>query len=475
MSKEYDAVIVGSGPNGLSAAITLAREGRKVLVVEKHHTPGGGTRTEEGPLPGYRHDVCSAIYPMALCSPFFQSLGLEKFGLEWIWPDVQLAHPLDDGCAAVMYRSLSETAARLGKKEANTYRKIFAPLLEKADSLFRNFMGPPGFPQSPMAVARFGLNALPSASLFAHSRFSSPTARALFGGNAAHSILPLDRPLTTNAIGLMLMLACHKNGWPMAKGGAGSIPLALRRCLESLGGEVQCNRQISTIDELPSAGAYLFDTGPHALAEIAKSKLPAGYRKRLLNYRYGPGVFKIDYALSEPVPWAAEECRLAGTVHVGGSFAEIALSEKEVWEGKHPQRPFVLTAQQSVFDPSRAPAGKQTLWAYCHVPSGSTRDMTGAIEDQIERFAPGFRDTILARKTRNCAEFESYNANFTGGDIIGGVTDWKQLLARPVARIRPHTTPADDIYICSASSPPGAGVHGMCGYRAALEVVNKSR
>ncbi|MDF1754125.1 MAG: NAD(P)/FAD-dependent oxidoreductase [Verrucomicrobiales bacterium] len=472
MGHEYDSVIIGSGPNGLAAAITLAKAGQKVLVVEKYHSPGGGVRSEAGTLPGVVHDLCSAIYPMAVCSPFFESLSLESYGVGWIDPEIPLAHPFDDGSAAVMNQSLEETVAQFSTGDARSYRRIFEPLLESGDNLFRDLLAPPKFPSDPIAAIRFGMTVLPSAKWISRTRFSGEEARALFAGNAAHSVLPLDRPLTTGAIGIMLMLACHRKGWPIVKGGAGVITDALVKCLEHHGGVIKCDWEVTSLDELPSATNYLFDTGPQALAAIAGDRLPRSFCDRLNRYRYGPGVFKIDYTLSGPVPWKAQACRKAGTVHIGGTFDEIAAAEKAPWLGQTSEKPFVLTAQPSLFDSSRAPSGQHTFWAYCHVPANSTVDMTAAIERQIERFAPGFRDTILSRQTRNCAEFQSYNPNFVGGDVIGGVTDWRQLLTRPVARLKPHTTPADDIFLCSASTPPGGGVHGMCGYWAAQEVLN---
>ena len=469
----YDAVVIGSGPNGLAAAITLAREGRRVLVVEAHDTPGGGARSAELTLPGFVHDVCSAVHPMAVCSPFFQSLPLGDFGLEWVSPEIAAAHPLDEGTAAVLLPSLEETAAGLGADEKH-YRQLFAPLVSRSDDLFRELLAPLSFPpRHPVALAAFGVRALPSALDLMRGWFRSEPARALFAGHAAHSVLPLDRPLATGAIALMLMLAGHVAGWPVPKGGARKITGAMVKTLESLGGEVVCGWRVRSIEELPAAKAYLFDTAPRDTAAIAGERLPDRYRRRLRRYRHGPGVFKIDYALSEPVPWTAEPCRRAGTVHVGGPMDEVVVSERQCWMGRHAERPFVLAAQQSLCDPSRAPEGRHTFWVYCHVPAGSTEDRTGAIERQIERFAPGFRDCVLARHTMNCADFERYNPNLIGGDVVGGVADWRQLFTRPVARWRPHTTPAEDIFLCSASTPPGGGVHGMCGFHAAKEVLRR--
>lgn len=475
MSKpyEYDAVVVGSGPNGLSAGVRLAQAGQSVLIVEAHERPGGGARTAELTLPGFKHDVCSAIHPMGLASPYFQTLPLAEHGLEWIRPEIPLAHPFDNGEAAVMYRSVAETAAQFDSSSASAYRLAFDYLTKHFDDLVSDIFAAPGIPGHPFVGAQFGLRALPAALDAARLWFSDEKARGLLAGNGAHSIMPLDRALSTNAIGVLLMLAGHAKGWPVAKGGSSSIVDALLSYFESLGGELRTGWKVESIDELPKAKAYLFDTPPSALSRIAGDRLPESYRKRLGRFRHGPGIFKIDYALDAPVPWTAEACRKAGTVHVGGTVDEIVVSEREAWDGIHCQKPFLLTAQQSLCDPSRAPEGKHTFWAYCHVPADSTVDMTGAIEAQMERFAPGFKEIILARHTMNCADYESYNPNLIGGDIVGGVADWRQLLTRPVVSLKPHTTPADDIFICSSSTPPGGGVHGMCGFLAAEEVLKK--
>lgn len=477
MSESCDALVIGSGPNGLAAAVALALEGCSVLVIEGSDVVGGGTRTAELTLPGFRHDVCSAIHPMGVASPFLKALPLGDFGLEWIHPDLPLAHPFDDGTAAVLHRSVEDTAVQFDDFTARAYRRLFAPLLGRFDETLGDLLAPPRFPDHPLSMMQFGLRALPSTLESARAWFSDERARVLLAGNAAHSVLPLDRILATNAIGLMLMLAGHACGWPVARGGSQRIAEALAAYLVSLGGRVETGRRVESMDELPKAKAYLFDTSPSALARIAGERLPSRYRRRLLNYRHGPGIFKIDYALSEAVPWLSADCRRAGTVHVGGGLDEITISEREANDGIHAERPFVLTAQQSLFDETRAPLGKATFWAYCHVPSGSSVDRTKAIENQIERFAPGFRDCILARHTMNCADYERHNPNMIGGDIVGGVADWRQLLTRPVVRLKPHTTPASDIFLCSASTPPGAGVHGMCGYwaaREALKVISSS-
>jgi len=461
----YDAIVVGAGPNGLAAAIVLAQKGCSVLVVEARDRIGGGARTAELTLPGYRHDVCSAIHPMAVASPLFQTLPLADFGLEWIAPPAALAHPLDDGSAAIVESSLDATAAGLGG-DADAYRKLLGPFVRRHQELLPALLGPLRWPANPVMLARFGLCAMRSAEGLADAFFKEPRARALFAGCAAHSILPFDR-LTTSAIGLVLLLVAHARNWPFPRGGSEAIVGALAAYFEHLGGEIECGRAVRSVGDLPAAKAILFDVTPRQLIAICGDRLPAGYRRRLAKYRYGPGIFKLDWALDGPIPWKAAGCAKAGTVHVGGTLEEIASGEAAVWKGVHPEKPYVLVAQQSLFDPSRAPAGKHTGWAYCHVPPRSTLDMTAAIEGQVERFAPGFRDRILARSRLLPADLEAYNENYVGGDITGGVTDLGQLFSRPVARIVPYSTPAKGIYICSSSTPPGAGVHGMCGYFAA--------
>jgi phytoene dehydrogenase-like protein len=464
-SPEYDAIVIGSGPNGLTAAACLARRGWKILILEAAPTPGGGTRTQELTLPRFHHDVCSAVHPTAVASPVFHDLDLAAEGLEWIHPEIPLAHPLDHGRAAVLHRSLDLTAEGLAADQS-AYHTLFGPLVDHAASLYQDVFSPLQFPSSPLAMAAFGLRSLPPASLLARLAFRTPEARALFAGNAAHSVLPLESPLTS-AIGVMLQFSAHAVGWPVACGGSQSIASALLRIIHRHGGQLVTGSRVRSLADLPPSRAVLFDTAPRHLAAIAGDALPPSFRRRLLAFRHGPGVFKIDYALSSPVPWTHPDCRKAGTVHVGGTLEEISLSEADACAGRHAERPFVLTAQPSLCDPSRAPAGRHTFWAYCHVPHGSTRDMRDPIERQIERFAPGFRDTILAARTHHCAEMEAHNPNYVGGDIIGGVTDWRQLLTRPVARLKPHTTPNPRLFLCSASTPPAGGVHGMCGYHAA--------
>ena len=468
---EYDAVIIGSGPNGLGAAITLAREGWKTLAIEAADSIGGGMRTKELTLPGFHHDVCSAVHPTAVASPLFSSLKLEEHGLRWLHPEIPLAHPLDGGRAAVLHRSLEATADGLGVDGKN-YRRLFASLVESSSKLYPSIFTPIAFPKHPILMTRFGLPAAMPADLLAKSLFKTEEGRALFAGNAAHCVLPLNH-LFTSAIGVLLQLSAHAVGWPVAQGGSQGIATALASVLQKLGGEIVCGWPVNTMSELPPARAYLFDTSPSVLSRIAGDELPSGFRKRLNAFRHGPGIFKIDYALSSPAPWTNESCRRAGTVHVGGTLAEIAASEHDAFEGRHSERPFVLVGQQSLADPTRAPAGKHTLWAYCHVPSGSTVDMEARITAQIERFAPGFRDTILARHTLNCPQVEAYNMNYIGGDIVGGMNDLTQLLTRPVVRLNPYTTPNPKIFLCSASTPPAGGVHGMCGFNAANSVLRR--
>jgi len=462
----YDAIVVGAGPNGLAAAVTLARAGRSVLVIEARETVGGGTRTAELTLPGFAHDICSAIHPLGKASPFFRSLPLERYGLEWVDPPAALAHPLDGSKAILVKRSLADTAQGLGA-DADAYRRLVAPFLAQWPAVLETALGPFKLPfRHPFLMARFALTALRSAQGLVNGLFSQVPARAIFAGNAAHLILPLDQP-ATSGIGLMMSVLAHAVGWPMARRGSQAITEALVAYLKDLGGEIQLNQLVKDIDELPPAQTILFDLTPRQLLGIAGSRLPPGYRQRLERFRYGAGVCKVDFALDAPIPWQNEDCLQAATVHLGGTFEEIAASEAAVWRGEHPERPFVILAQQSLFDDSRAPVGKHTAWAYCHVPHASTVDMTERIETQIERFAPGFRQRILAHHTYNAIGMEAYNPNYLGGDINGGVQDLRQFFTRPVARWVPYSTPAKGIFICSSSTPPGGGVHGMCGYHAA--------
>jgi phytoene dehydrogenase-like protein len=469
-----DAIVIGSGPNGLSAAVALAREGVSVLVLEGDDEIGGGTRTRELTLPGFLHDVCSACHPMGILSPFFQSLPLESHGLTWVRPAASVAHPLDDQPAVMLRRSLSETAGALGS-DAAAYERLIAPLLRDAKLLIEDVLGPLRIPKHPLRMLRFGLQGIRSATGLARGRFRQERARALFAGCAAHSVLPLERRMTA-AVGLLFCLTGHIEDWPVAEGGSVAIARALTNVLASFGGRVETGRWIRSLSDLPRARAYLFDTSPAQLAAIAGPALPASYVRSLRRYRYGPAVFKIDWALDGPIPWKDPAVLEASTVHLGGTLDEIAVSERAVWQGAHPERPFVLLCQQSLFDRSRGPDGKHTGYAYCHVPAGSTLDLTSALESQVERFAPGFRDRVLARHVMTAADFERYNPALVGGAITGGVADFAQLLARPVARWNPYTTPNPRIFLCSSSTPPGAGVHGMPGYfaaRAALGRINR--
>jgi len=471
-SSAPDAVVVGAGPNGLAAAITIARAGRSVVVYEAAPTPGGGARSAELTLPGFSHDPCSAIHPTALASPFLSSLDLARLGVEWIHSPAPLAHPLDGGRAALLELSVAETAVGLGD-DGPAWRRTYGPLVRAADGLVPELMGPVvHLPRHPLALARFGLPGLRSASGFGRSTFAGEEARALFAGLAAHSMVALDRPLTAS-FGLVFGLFGHVFGWPMARGGSQRITDALVAALGELGGEIVTDNRVGSIAELPPARALLFDVTPRQLVAIAGDRLPAAYRRRLEGYRYGPGTFKIDWALSGPVPWLADGPRRAATVHLGGTLDEIAAAEADVAAGRHPDRPFVLFVQQTPFDPSRAPAGWHTAWAYCHVPNGSTVDMTGRIEDQVERYAPGFRDLVIGRSVRDPAALEAYDENYVGGDINGGLQDWRQLIFRPIPRLDPYATGARGIYLCSSSTPPGGGVHGMSGHLAARSALRR--
>jgi len=467
---KYDAVVVGSGPNGLAAAIHLAIQGLSVKIFEASDTIGGGMRTKELTLPGLKHDICSAIHPMALSSPYLKLLPLHEFGLEWIHPDYPVAHPMDDEPAVIGYKNINETAESLGP-DGPVYKNLIGPLSENWNSLTKDILSPLQIPSQPLKMARFGLSALQPATRLVN-KFKKARASALFGGMVAHSILPLDK-VSTSAIGLVLSAAAHAVGWPMPKGGSQSIANAMGKYFQSLGGEIETGTMVTHFDQLPRARAVLFDLTPGQVVKIAGKKFPEEYVNKLKAFRYGAGVFKIDYALSRQVPWNDPECNKAGTVHLGGTFPEIAESEKDISLGKHPKKPYVLVSQQSNFDRSRTQDHKETLWAYCHVPNGSTVDMTKAIEDQIERFAPGFRDTVIKRHTMNTAQMESYNSNYIGGDINGGAQDIWQLFTRPVSPFNPYSTPAKGIYFCSSSTPPGGGVHGMCGYHAAESVLKK--
>ncbi|MGO9571193.1 MAG: phytoene desaturase family protein [Desulfomonilaceae bacterium] len=461
----YDAVVVGSGPNGLAAAITIARERRSVLILEAKSTVGGGTRTEELTLPGFSHDVCSAIHPLALTSPFFRSLDLGAYGLEWIHPPVPLAHPLDEGSAVLLERSLEATAEGLGR-DADSYRRLIGPAVRDWYKLAPEFLKPLGIPRHLLPFLRFGPLAMQSAWRLAHSWFKGVKAQALFAGNSAHAIFPLQHP-SSAGFGLMLCMSGHAVGWPIARGGSRAIADALASYLVSLGGTIKVRAPVSSMSDLPKARAFLFDVTPRQLARIAGSTFPSDYLERLQRHRYGSGVFKVDWALNGPIPWRDPRCSQAGTLHLGGTLEEVAAAELDVWGGVLPEKPFVLLSQPSLFDSTRAPNGLHTAWGYCHVPNGCTVDMTQRIEAQVERFAPGFRSLVLARHTMSPTEMEEYNANYIGGDIAGGVQSFRQLFVRPLGRWGAYSTPVRGLYVCSSSMPPGGGVHGMCGHLAA--------
>jgi len=471
----YDAVVVGAGPNGLAAAIELARNGRSVAVLEANDRVGGGARSGELTIPGFVHDLGSAIHPLGFASPFFRSLPLGEHGLEWVHPAAPLAHPFDDGTATVLEYSVEETAGALGV-DADAYHRLMRDVAEDVDRIAASFLGRPQVPRHPLALLATGLRAMGSARGLAESLFTGEKARGLFAGNAAHSFLPLERRPTA-MFGFVNGVLGHARGygWPFPKGGSQKIADALASYLLSLGGEISTGVRVTNVDEVPRTRAVLFDVTPRQLLDIAGEHFTEDYNGALKRYRYGPGVFKVDFALDGPIPWKDEACLRAGTIHLGGTLEEIATGEAAIWRGEHPERPFVLLAQQSLFDPTRAPDGKHTVWAYCHVPNGSEADMAGRIETQIERFAPGFKDRILAKSAMDCTDLERTDANLVGGDITGGAMDLRGLLARPTLRINPYSTPAKGLYLCSASTPPGAGVHGMCGYlaaRAALRYLN---
>jgi phytoene dehydrogenase-like protein len=460
-----DAVVVGAGPNGLAAAIVLAQAGLAVRVLEAADTVGGGARSAELTLPGFVHDVCSAIHPLGVASPFFRTLPLAEHGVEWVEPPAALAHPFDDGTAVLLERSPTAAAPGLGK-DSDRWRRIFAPLAGDVEPLLEDLLGPLHLPAHPLAMARFSTLAAPPATLLARLSFRGAKARGVFAGLSAHSMLQLDRPPSA-AFGLTLGLLAHAVGWPLPRGGSQRVADALASYLRSLDGEIETGHRVGSLSELGDARPVLLDVTPRGLLVLAGERLPIRYRRRLERFRYGPGVFKLDWALDGPIPWQAEECSRAATVHLGATLEEIAASEAAPWRGEIAERPYVLLAQQSLFDPTRAPEGRHTAWAYCHVPNGSTVDVTDRIEAQIERFAPGFRERILARSALGPADIERYNENYVGGDINGGAATLSQLFTRPVARFSPYTTPLPGVFLCSSSTPPGGGVHGMCGYHAA--------
>ena len=467
VADEYDAVVVGSGPNGLMAAVMIAMAGRRVVVFEAAPTPGGGLRTEELTESGFRHDVCSAVHPLGVSSWAMRELPLTHHGLRWVHPDVPLAHPLDGAAgedAAILHRSISITAAGLDG-DGPAWSSLMAPFASAGFGLVDDLLSPLRVPRHPIAAARYGLVGLRPATLLAR-RFSGDRARGLLAGLSAHSMLPLDQVITAG-FGVMLGALGHLAGWPVAAGGSQSIADALLALLAAHGGEVVCGHRVDDLASLPPARVVLADVAPQALVAMAGDRLPARYRRRLLRFRHGPAAFKVDYALSGPVPWTDPRVAGAGTVHVGGALEEVVAAEGEIASGRHPARPFALVCQPSTWDPDRAPPGKHTLWTYCHVPRGSTVDMTERIEAQIERFAPGFRDVIIARHSSSPADIEAHNPNYVGGDISGGVNDLRQFVMRPAPSLHPWRTPADGLYLCSASTPPGGGVHGMCGWHAA--------
>lgn len=466
----YDAVVVGAGPNGLTAGAILGSAGLDVLILERNPTIGGGCRTDALTLPGFAHDVCAAIHPMGAVSPIFKKLGVTRLGVEWVASPVPLAHPLDDGRVALLSRDLAVTTDSLGR-DGPAWARLVRPFVERHDDFFREILKPVRVPRHPLLMARFGVVGLQSCDRLAR-RFTTPLARALLAGNAAHSFLRLDAPASAS-FGIVLAVAGHAVDWPCARGGSQRIVDALASAARAAGCQIQTNTAVRSVTELPPARAVLFDVTPRQLDAVAGPVLSTSYRKRLRRFRHGPGVFKIDYALSGPIPWRSAECGGAATVHLGGTYEEIATSEADANAGRISDAPFVLVAQQSQFDATRAPAGRHTGWAYCHVPHGADVDMTNRIERQIERFAPGFRDMILARHVMAPATIEARNPNMVGGDIGGGSNALAQVLLRPVARWNPYTTSNQKLFLCSSSTPPGAGVHGMCGYHAAATVLRR--
>lgn len=469
MSTSLDAVVIGSGPNGLSAAIALAQAGRSVRMFEAAPTVGGGMRSAELTETGSVHDVCAAVFSMTLASPFLKTLPLREHGLEFVHPDAPLAHPLDDGTAVMVEQSIERTAASLDPVDKYAYCALMVPMVAHADALMELLLAPVSL-KRPLLMASFGMKAIQSATGLARRRFKGARARAMFAGVAAHSLVPLEFAATAG-YGFGLLLGAHGVGWPIVRGGSQNAANAMASYLRSLGGEIVTGQRIDSLDQLPKSRVVLCDMTPRQWLSIAGDRVPAGYRRKLERFRYGPGVFKMDWTLNAPVPWRAKECDRAGTLHLGGSMEEIAASERAPWNGSVSDRPYVLVVQPSLFDPTRAAAGKHTLWAYCHVPNGFTVDMSDLIERQIERFAPGFRDCISSRNVMGPAAMEQRNANYVGGDIAGGAADLAQILARPVASLNPYRTPLDGVFLCSSSTPPGVGVHGMCGYWAAKAAV----
>ncbi|WP_298524092.1 NAD(P)/FAD-dependent oxidoreductase [uncultured Christiangramia sp.] len=468
---EYDAVIIGSGPNGLAAGIELAKNNFKVLICEAKESIGGGLRSGEIISPGFNHDICAAVHPTARLSPFFKQLPLDKYGLKWIHPDYSLAHPLENQKAVLLKRSILDTAADMGA-DNKSWVDLFTPLINNGDDLLFDTLGPLRIPRNKRTFLNFGIKGLLSANYFSDLFFKEERAKALFMGCAAHSILSLDKFFTA-AVGMMFVVQGHLTNWPVVEGGSVNLIRAMSKYFQSLGGEIQTSMHIRRYEDLPISKTYLFDTDPRQLAEISKNQLPKNYLKKLSKYSYGPGVFKLDFTLSDSIPWNDENCLKASTVHVGGSANEIIVSEKNMWNGLHSEKPFIIVCQQSEFDSSRAPQGMHTGYAYCHVPHKSTKDMSKIIIDQIERFAPGFKKNVIALRKSNTADLATYNPNYYGGAITGGTADFTQLFTRPVMKLDPYSTPNSKIFICSASTPPGGGTHGMCGYYAARSVIKR--
>ena len=471
VAQAFDAVVVGSGPNGLAAAVALAAAGYQTHLIEGHSELGGGTRTAELTLPGFRHDVCSAVHPLGVLSPYLKTLPLQEHGLSWVYPERSVAHPLDDGSCVVLERSVAATAEDLGR-DGRAWARLMDPFVRVGEPLIADLLGPLRIPRHPFAMARFGFYGLRPLTWLARGLFDEPRARALLAGCGAHAILPLDK-LATGAVGLLFAFTGHLCDWPMARGGSASIASALASYFRSLGGSISTGEYIHALGQLPESRVVLFDLSPKQLSEIATDALPERYRARLARYRYGPAVFKLDWALSSPIPWRDARCAGASTVHVGGTMEELAASERATYEGQSIERPFVLVTQQSHFDDMRAPSGKHTGYAYCHVPQGSTEDYTARVEAQIERFAPGFRDCILARRAHAPADLEAYNPSMFRGVIAGGEATIDQLFTRPVARLDPYSTPNPRLFLCGASTPPSGGVHGMCGYFAAQSAIRQ--
>jgi phytoene dehydrogenase-like protein len=468
---ECDVAVVGAGPNGLSAAVALARAGLSILVLEQAASAGGGMRTAELTLPGFRHDVCSTVHPLGIASPFFRSLGLERHGLHWLQPQAALAHLLPDGTAVTLERSLEDTCAQLGR-DGEAYARLFAPLVADFERWLGMILGPLRMPEHPLSYLRFGRTAIQSLQGLCRAHFRDPASEALLGGIAAHAMLPLNKAGTA-AFGLVLAAAGHAVGWPLAQGGSSAICDALLACLSEQRGRLRVCHPVQRRGDLPRARAYLFDVTPRQLLDILGDELPPHYAARLRRFRYGPGVYKLDWALSQPIPWKDPRCARAATVHIGGSLYDVAAAEAAVNAGRPAPEPFVLLVQPSLFDRTRTPPGAHTAWAYCHVPHGSEWNASSAIEAQVERHAPGFRNVILARAAKNAREMERYNPNYVGGDINGGAANLAQLFFRPVARLDPYSTPLPDVFLCSSSTPPGGGVHGMCGYWAAESVARR--